>query len=95
MTEDEMVGCHHRFKGHGFGWTLGVGDAIQPSHPLSSPFPHAFNLSQYRSFPKSWLSTSGGQSIGASASASVLPMNNQDRFPLGLTGLINSHAIIQ
>ena len=31
---------------------------------------------------------SGGQSIGASASASVLPMNIQDWFPLGLTGLI-------
>ena len=26
MTEDEMVGWHHRFHGHGFGWTLGVGD---------------------------------------------------------------------
>ena len=26
MTEDEMVGWHHRFNGHGFGWTLGVGD---------------------------------------------------------------------
>ena len=25
-TEDEMVGWHHRLKGHGFGWTLGVGD---------------------------------------------------------------------
>ena len=32
--------------------------------------------------------TSGGQSIGASSSASVLPMNIQDWFPLGLTGLI-------
>ena len=32
---------------------------------------------------------SGGQSIGVSASASVLPMNIQDRFPLGLTGLIS------
>ena len=32
---------------------------------------------------------SGGQSIGASASASVLPMNIQDWFPLGLTGLIS------
>ena len=32
--------------------------------------------------------TSGGQSIGVSASASVLPMNTQDWFPLGLTGLI-------
>ena len=26
MTEDEMVGWHHRHNGHGFGWTLGVGD---------------------------------------------------------------------
>ena len=26
MTEDEMVGLHHRLNGHGFGWTLGVGD---------------------------------------------------------------------
>ena len=41
-----------------------------------------------RVFPKSWLFVSGGQSIGASASASVLPMNIQGWFPLGLTGLI-------
>ena len=39
------------------------------------------------SFPMSWLFTSGGQSVGASAS--VLPMNIQDWFPLGLTGLIS------
>ena len=26
MTEDEMAGWHHQFDGHGFGWTLGVGD---------------------------------------------------------------------
>ena len=39
------------------------------------------------SFPMSWLFTSGGQSIGASAS--VLPMSIQGWFPLGLTGLIN------
>ena len=37
----------------------------------------------------SWLFVSGGQIIGASASASVLPMNIQDCFPLGLTGLIS------
>ena len=41
------------------------------------------------SFPVSWLFASVGQSIGASASASVLPMNIQDWFPLGLTGLIS------
>ena len=26
MTEDELVGWHHRLEGHGFGWTPGVGD---------------------------------------------------------------------
>ena len=41
------------------------------------------------SFLMSQLFTSGGQSIGASTSASVLPMNIQDWFPLGLTGLIS------
>ena len=41
------------------------------------------------SFPTSWLFASGGQNIGSSASASVLPMNIQDWFPLGLTGLIS------
>ena len=41
------------------------------------------------SFLMSWLFASGGQSIGASASASVLPMIIQDCFPLGLPGLIS------
>ena len=41
------------------------------------------------SFPMSWFFASGGQSIGASASTSVLPINSQDWFPLGLTGLIS------
>ena len=66
-----------------------VGDAIQPSHPLSSPFSFAFKLSQHRSFPMNQFITSGGQSIGASVLASVLPMNIQDWFPLRLTGLIS------
>ena len=42
-----------------------------------------------RSFPRSQVFASGGQSIGASASASVLSMNIQYWFPLGLTGLIS------
>ena len=42
-----------------------------------------------RVFPMSRLFPSCGQSIGASASASVLPMNIQDWFPLGFTGLIS------
>ena len=41
------------------------------------------------SFPMNQFFTSSGQSIGASTSASVLPMNIQDWFPLGLTGLIS------
>ena len=41
------------------------------------------------SFPMNQFFASGGQSIGVSASASVLPMNIQDWFPLGLTGLIS------
>ena len=41
------------------------------------------------SFPTSWLFASGGQSIGASASASVLPVHVQSCFPLGSTGLIS------
>ena len=64
-----------------------ISDAIQPSHLLSPPSP-AFNLSQHQSFPVSWLFASGGQSIGTSASALVLPVNIQGWFPLGLTSLI-------
>ena len=64
-----------------------VGDAIQPSLPLLSPSPPALNLSQHQGLLQSQFS-SGGQSIGASASASVLPMKFQDWFPLGLTGWI-------
>ena len=37
MTEDEMVGWHHRLEGHGFGWTLGVGDG-QGSLACCSPW---------------------------------------------------------
>ena len=66
----------------------------QPSswwyHPTISFFvvPFSFHLQCFPasvSFPLSQLFASGGQSIGASASASVLPMNIQDWFPLGLT----------
>ena len=65
-----------------------VGDIIQPSHLLliSSPFClQSFPASG--SFPVSQFFASGGQSIGVSAS--VLPMNIQGWFPLGLTGLIS------
>ena len=62
-------------------------------HPTNSssvvPFSHCpLSFLASESFPMSQLFASGGQSIGASASASVLPMNIQDWFPLGLIGLI-------
>ena len=131
-----------------------VGDSIKPSHPLSSPYPPAHNLSQHQfnsvqslshirlfatprtaalqtslsitnsrsppnpcpssrwchptisssvflfsscpqsfpasgSFPMCQLFASGRQSIGVSSSVSVLPMNIQDWFPLGLIGWIS------
>ena len=67
-----------------------VGDAIQLSHSLSPPFSSCpQSLPALGSFPKSWLFTSGGQNTAASASATVLPMNIQGWFLLGLTGLIS------
>ena len=66
-----------------------VCDAIQPSHPLSSPSPPAPNPSQHQGiFPMSQLFIWSGQSIGISASASVLPMNTQD-WSVGWTGWIS------
>ena len=68
-----------------------VGDAIQPSHPLSSPSPPAFNLSQHQGLSQ-WVSLL--QQVAkvfdwVSASVSVLQMNIQDWFPLGWTGWIS------
>ena len=53
------------------------------------PFPHLQSFPASGSFQMSQFFASGGQSIGLSASTSVLPMNIQDRFPLGWTGLIS------
>ena len=58
-----------------------ISDAIQLSYSQSP--------SASSSFPMSWLFTSCGQSIGASASASVLPKSNQGWFPWKLTSLIS------
>ena len=68
-------------------------ESVMPSNhlilycPLLLP---SFNLSQHQGFFQ-WVDSShqGGQSIGASASASVLLMNIQGWFPLGLTGFIS------
>ena len=67
-----------------------VESVILPNHLIFFPFllhlPSIFP--SIKTFPVSWLFTSGGQIIGASASAIVLPINIQVWFPLGLTGLI-------
>ena len=60
-----------------------ISDVIQPSHLQLSPFPPTFNLSQHWGLFQ-WV----GQSIGALALVSVLPISIQGWFPLRLTGLI-------
>ena len=66
-----------------------VSEAIE-SHPLLPFSPLALNLSQYQgSSTMSQLFSTGGQSIGSSASTSVLPVNIQSWFLLRLIGLIS------
>ena len=89
FTDSEVYSKFTQIHVHWFS------DAIQPSHSLSSPSPPAFNLSQQQSFPMSQFFASGGQSIGVSASASVLPMNIQGWFPLGWTGWILQFLAVQ
>ena len=65
-----------------------VSDAIQPSHPLLSPSP-AFNIFQHQCLFQ-WVSSSHQVAkVLELHLASVLPMNIQGWFPLGLTGLIS------
>ena len=66
-----------------------VSDAIQPSHPLSSPSPPAPNPSQHQSFPMSQLFTWGGQSTGGSASVSFPPKKSQGWSPSEWAGWIS------
>ena len=70
-------------KTMGISYTLSISSSVVPF----SSCPQSFPVSG--SFPMSQLFTSGGQSFGISASASVLPMNIQDWFPLGWTGWIS------
>ena len=62
---------------------LAISFSVVPFSSCSKSFPAS------GSFPMSQLFTWGGQSIGVSASASVLPMNTQDWYPLGWTGWIS------
>ena len=69
-----------------------------PSNHLISATPFSSHLQSFPasgSFPMSQFFASGGQSIGASASASVLPMNIHDWFPLGWTGWISFKSLVQ
>ena len=67
-----------------------VSEAIQPSHPLSSPSSPAFILSQHQGLFQGISSLNQvAKVLEFSASASVLPMNIQDWCPLGLTGWIS------
>ena len=66
-----------------------VGDGIELSHPVIPYSSCLRSCPASESFPISQIFTSDGQSIGVSASASVLPMNIQERYPLGLTGWIS------
>ena len=61
-------------------------ESLMPSKHLILCCPLLQSFPASGSFPMSWLFTSGGQSIGALASTSVLPMNIQGGLSLGLTG---------
>ena len=80
---------HHQFPESSQTHVHRVSNAVQPSHPLI-PFSSCHqSFPDSGSFPMSQFFTPGGQSIGVSASASVLPVNIQDWFPLGWTGWIS------
>ena len=70
-----------------------VGEAIQPSHPLLSPFPPALNLSQHQGLFKCQLFTSGGQSIGVS----LLGLNSHLRlvFTILASTVLANHSIFK
>ena len=64
-------------------WHPTISSSVNPFASCSQSFPES------ESFPTNHLFTLGGQSIGVSALASILPMYVQGWFPLGLTGLIS------
>ena len=80
---------HHQFPEFTQTHIHWVSDAIQPSHPLSSPSPPTPNPSHHQGLFQ-WVNSShGGQNIGVSALASVLSKNTQDWSPLEWTGWIS------
>ena len=81
---------HHQLPEFTQTYVHWVGDAIQSSHPLSSPSPRAFNLSQHQGLFQ-WTGSlhQVAKVLELQFQASVLPMNNQDWVPLGLTSWIS------
>ena len=69
-------------------------ESVMPTHHLIPFSSHLQSFLASGSFPMSQFFASGGQSIGVSASTSVLPMNIQDWFPLGWTGWISLQSKI-
>ena len=72
---------------------MSIESGMPSNHLILSPLSPSAPAS--RSFPISWLFMSDGQRIGASALASVLPMNIQGWLPLGVTGLILSKGFLR
>ena len=79
---------HHQLPEFTLTHVHRFGDAIQLSYPVS-PFSFLHSFPASGSFSMSQFFASSGQSIGASASTSVLPMNTQDWYPLVWTGWIS------
>ena len=93
QTVSKLVDCRsprfpvlHDFLKSAQTYVHWVGNTVQPSHCLFPTSPPASVFPSIRVLSNKLLFTSGGQSIGASAS--VLPTNIQGWFPLGSTGLI-------
>ena len=82
--------CHHQLPAFIQTHVHWVGDAIQPFHPLSSPSPPVFNVSQYQGLFK-WVSTlhQVAKLLEFQLLTSVPPMKTQDWSPLGWTGWIS------
>ena len=91
-TDCSMPGfpVHHQISEFAQTHVHWVSDAIQPSHPLSLPSPPALDLSQHQGlFQCVGSSHQVAKILELQASASVLPMNIQDWFPLEWTGLFS------
>ena len=89
VVPDSVTAAHQAFLSFSIPWNLlrlVHNESVMPSNHLTSIF---LSIRVISSSSVSHFFASGGQSIGASASASVLPMNIQDWFPLELTGLIS------